>query len=280
MAERLAGGNIALALLANTLATAGALVALILTFGPISGRAFQPGGDARFCGAQGAAVGGGAGLSAGATCRGRAWRLAGARHVRSAILQASAHAREGIWTMGGRVHRDLRAARRHLELHAASSACDALRCRLHHHGRLLVHLIHLFRQPGGDRCACALRHFRRHPGRRTRRLFVIVHATRRSAGSLHAFARSAAPLPATSCSPACPNSPSRAASTEVTAWSFAPDFCIKKAHGIRVSGFNAKVLISAPNNPVCRQRLFGQAINDVGAGDPRPLPERPQLPIC
>ncbi len=37
MGERLAGGNVAIALLANTLATRAALVALILTFGPISG---------------------------------------------------------------------------------------------------------------------------------------------------------------------------------------------------------------------------------------------------
>ena len=37
MGERLAGGNAAVALLANTLATGAALVALILTFGPISG---------------------------------------------------------------------------------------------------------------------------------------------------------------------------------------------------------------------------------------------------
>jgi glycerol uptake facilitator-like aquaporin len=42
MAERLAGGNIAIALLANTAATATALVALILTFGPISGAHFNP----------------------------------------------------------------------------------------------------------------------------------------------------------------------------------------------------------------------------------------------
>ena len=42
MAERLAGGNVAVALLANTVATAGALVALILTFGPISGAHFNP----------------------------------------------------------------------------------------------------------------------------------------------------------------------------------------------------------------------------------------------
>jgi glycerol uptake facilitator-like aquaporin len=42
MAERLSSGNIALALLANTLATGAALVALILTFGPISGAHFNP----------------------------------------------------------------------------------------------------------------------------------------------------------------------------------------------------------------------------------------------
>ncbi|MGH7386013.1 MAG: aquaporin, partial [Candidatus Rokuibacteriota bacterium] len=42
MGERLAGGNVALALLANTAATGAALLALILTFGPISGAHFNP----------------------------------------------------------------------------------------------------------------------------------------------------------------------------------------------------------------------------------------------
>ena len=42
MGERLAGGNVALALLANTIATGAMLVALILTFGPISGAHFNP----------------------------------------------------------------------------------------------------------------------------------------------------------------------------------------------------------------------------------------------
>src|SRR5579864_7114128 len=42
MAERLANGNVALALLANTIATGAALVTLILTFGPISGAHFNP----------------------------------------------------------------------------------------------------------------------------------------------------------------------------------------------------------------------------------------------
>lgn len=42
MGERLAAGNLAIVLLANTMATGAALVALILTFGPISGAHFNP----------------------------------------------------------------------------------------------------------------------------------------------------------------------------------------------------------------------------------------------
>jgi glycerol uptake facilitator-like aquaporin len=42
MAEHLAGGNVAVALLANTLATGGVLLAIILAFGPISGAHFNP----------------------------------------------------------------------------------------------------------------------------------------------------------------------------------------------------------------------------------------------
>jgi glycerol uptake facilitator-like aquaporin len=42
MGERLAGGNVAIALLGNTLATGTALVVLITIFGPISGAHFNP----------------------------------------------------------------------------------------------------------------------------------------------------------------------------------------------------------------------------------------------
>jgi len=42
MGEKLSGGNVAIALLANSLATGAGLVALILTFGPISGAHFNP----------------------------------------------------------------------------------------------------------------------------------------------------------------------------------------------------------------------------------------------
>jgi glycerol uptake facilitator-like aquaporin len=42
MGDRLSGGNVAIALLANTIATGSALVALILTFGSVSGAHFNP----------------------------------------------------------------------------------------------------------------------------------------------------------------------------------------------------------------------------------------------
>jgi glycerol uptake facilitator-like aquaporin len=42
MGERLAGGNVAIALLANSIATGGGLIALILVFGPVSGAHFNP----------------------------------------------------------------------------------------------------------------------------------------------------------------------------------------------------------------------------------------------
>jgi len=42
MADRLAGGNVALALMGNTLSTGAGLIVLILVFGPISGAHFNP----------------------------------------------------------------------------------------------------------------------------------------------------------------------------------------------------------------------------------------------
>lgn len=48
MAERLAGGNAALALLCNTLPTGAILVVLILIFGPVSGAHFNPAVSAAF----------------------------------------------------------------------------------------------------------------------------------------------------------------------------------------------------------------------------------------
>jgi glycerol uptake facilitator-like aquaporin len=48
MAQRLAGGNVAIALLGNTLPTGAILVVLILVFGPLSGAHFNPAVSAAF----------------------------------------------------------------------------------------------------------------------------------------------------------------------------------------------------------------------------------------
>jgi glycerol uptake facilitator-like aquaporin len=101
MGERLAGGNVAIALLANTIATGAGLVALILTFGGISGAHFNP-----------------AVTVADASQRGLAWRdvlpyivaqLAGAfagvalAHIMfgEPLFSASRHARAGIGQLTG-----------------------------------------------------------------------------------------------------------------------------------------------------------------------------------
>ena len=86
MAERLCGGNVGLALLANAIATGGALIALILAFGPISGAHFNPAvtvadacaGRSRTCGRPGLRC---------RADRGRADRHgARKRHVRFAVV--------------------------------------------------------------------------------------------------------------------------------------------------------------------------------------------------
>jgi glycerol uptake facilitator-like aquaporin len=103
MGERLAGGNAAVALLANTLATGATLVALIVTFGSISGAHFNPvvsfadasqGGltwtqAGRYAGAQvaGAIVGVGA-----ADYMFEVPLYAWSRHVRSGLPQAFSEA--------------------------------------------------------------------------------------------------------------------------------------------------------------------------------------------
>ena len=100
MAERLSGGNFGVALLANAIATGGALIALILTFGPISGAHFNPAVTLVFA-AQGAlawfdaavyVVAQGVGAIAGVWLAHLMFDLP--------ILQTSAHARVGLgqWT--------------------------------------------------------------------------------------------------------------------------------------------------------------------------------------
>ena len=62
MGDRLAGGNVAIALLANTVSTGAVLVALILALGPNLRRPLQSSGHTRRCLADKVSRGGGAGI--------------------------------------------------------------------------------------------------------------------------------------------------------------------------------------------------------------------------
>ncbi|MBV8847917.1 MAG: aquaporin, partial [Bryobacterales bacterium] len=80
MGERLAGGNVAIGLLANTLATGAMLVALILTFGPISRAHFNPAVNAGGRLARRAGMAGSAGIFGRATLGCFRRRRGGASH--------------------------------------------------------------------------------------------------------------------------------------------------------------------------------------------------------
>ncbi len=169
MGERLAGGNVAVALLANTLATGAALVALILTFGPISGAHFNP-----------------AVTLADASQGGLPWRdvppylaaqvLGAFGGVAAAHLMfgeplyfASRHARAGRRPGLQRVRGDLRPAGRDLGLRAITVLGRTLRRRRLHHGGVLVHGVHLVRESGGHLGSLGERHLRGDPTGRCRR---------------------------------------------------------------------------------------------------------------
>ena len=92
MGEQLAGGNVAIALLANTLATGAVLVALILTFGAVSGAHFNP--AVSFADASQGGITWREALAYidRANCRRGARRARRARHVRpSPVLAVAAH---------------------------------------------------------------------------------------------------------------------------------------------------------------------------------------------
>ena len=169
MGERLAGGNVAIALLANTLATGAGLVALILTFGPDLGRALQSGrhlADAWQGGLPWREVP--AYLAAqvvGAFAR----RRAGAPHVRTAaVLRLAARAR-GRRPARQRVRGDVRAAVGDLGLRAPSPDGGRRSRSAPTSPPPTGSRVDLVRQSGRDPGARADRHLRGHPSRRCAR---------------------------------------------------------------------------------------------------------------
>ena len=165
MAERLAGGNVAIALLANTIATGGGLAALILTFGGISGAHFNPAVTV-------------ADASQGGLRWGDVVPYVVAQLIGAFVGVALAHVmfdvpdlqrlpprpiRDGA--ARGRVHGDLRLGLGDLGLLPIAASRDAVRGRRLHHGRVLVHVVDVIRQPGRDARARRVRNVRGHPAR-------------------------------------------------------------------------------------------------------------------
>jgi glycerol uptake facilitator-like aquaporin len=95
MGERLAAGNVAVALLANTVATGAALVALILTFGPISGAHFNPAVTLATASQRGLTARDAAGYLAAQFAGALAGVAAAHLMFGEPLLSASRHAREG-----------------------------------------------------------------------------------------------------------------------------------------------------------------------------------------
>ena len=160
MGERLADGNVGIALLANTGATGAMLFVLITIFGPISGAHFNP------------AVSAVAALQ-----RNMTWTLCvayiAAQIAGALVGVAAAHAmfelpiaqislkeRSGHCAAVQRIRRDVRFD--HYDNSDGSlrtGACRSGGCELHH-GRLLVHCIDFFRQSRGDRGPLGQRYVR------------------------------------------------------------------------------------------------------------------------
>ena len=166
MAQRLAGGNGALALLCNTLPTGAILTVLILTFGPVSGAHFNPAVSIAF-----------------ALRREIPWPdvaayvtvqiIGGVVGVWAAhamfelpVWQVSAHGADGRRTMARRICRDFWIAANDFRLRCANAGGSSLRRRSVHYVGLLVHGVDIIRQSGRDHRAFAFRHLRGYRSRR------------------------------------------------------------------------------------------------------------------
>jgi glycerol uptake facilitator-like aquaporin len=187
-AERLAGGNGALALLCNTIPTGAILVVLILVFGPLSGAHFNPAVSLAF-----------------ALKRELSWSCAAVSIVAqlagaiAGVWAAHLMFELPLWQVATRVRAGI--GQWLAEFIAAfgllltifgciarAPAATPYAVGLYITSALLVHGVDILRQSGGDHCALAIGHFRRHrAGRR-----VGVHRSPTCGSSRSGDARSMA----------------------------------------------------------------------------------------
>jgi glycerol uptake facilitator-like aquaporin len=162
MGEQLASGNVAIALLANTLATGTMLTVLILTLGPISGAHFNPAVTLALA-ANGKLSWRDVPSYLGAQFGGAFAGVASAHLMFGMpLFFASTHARRGLharpaWRLPTveRSRRHLRAAVRDLGMFALPACGDRVCSGRLHYFCLLVYRFDLFRKSGGhDRPFC------------------------------------------------------------------------------------------------------------------------------
>ena len=150
MAERLAGGNDAVALLGNTLATGAILYVLITALGPISGAHFNPAVSAVFALRREIAPATALAYAAAQIAGGVAGTLLAHAMFAEPLIQFSTHARTGGGAMAVRSRRHLRARLHHPHDAPRPPRSRPDRGRAGDHRRLLVHRLDLVRQPRRD----------------------------------------------------------------------------------------------------------------------------------
>ncbi len=158
MAEKLAAGNVALALLANTIATGAAPGRIDPCLWAYLGGASQSGSDACRCLAGRYRMARDSGIYRRPVCRGVCGRCHGSSDVRAHTVYSVDARPQRPRSDIQRVRRYLRLALCDLGMRETSARCCSVRCGCLHHRRLLVHRVHFVRQPGRHTCPIRKQH--------------------------------------------------------------------------------------------------------------------------
>jgi glycerol uptake facilitator-like aquaporin len=161
MAERLAGGNAAVALLGNTLATGTALPVLILIFGPISGAHFNPAVTLYFTATRRFRPAEAAGYILLQFAGGIAGALLAHAMFGQPLLQISGHIRSGIGQGLGEFVATLFLLAAIVGTERRNPAATPYACRPRDQRWVLVHLLDLVRQSSRDHRPQLVEHLRR-----------------------------------------------------------------------------------------------------------------------
>ncbi len=158
MGEKLAGGNVAIALLANTLATGAALVALIAAFGTISGAHFNPVVTLADAVGWRSSLEGCRSLHCRPNCRRNLRSFGRAPDVWTFCVFIVPAPSSWVSTRSERVCCDLWSAFGDFGMFSAKTVNGSGRSWSVHHRGLLVHRIHVLRESRGDDRPVTLQH--------------------------------------------------------------------------------------------------------------------------